>query len=40
MDLWLTASERATPMNYTSETDWEMAVRRDNVINITLRQVY
>ena len=28
----------ATPVNYTSETDWQMAARRDTVISITLRQ--
>ena len=29
----------ATPVNYTSATDRQMTVRRDNVISITLRQV-
>ena len=39
LNLWLTAPEGATPANQTSATGWEMAVRRDNVISITLRQV-
>ena len=39
INLWLTAPKRATPVNYTSATDWQMAARRDNVICITLRQV-
>ena len=39
LNLWLTAPEGVTPVNYTSATDWQMAVRRDNVISITLRQV-
>jgi hypothetical protein len=39
LNLWLTAPKGATPVNYTSATDWQMAVRRDNVISITLRQV-
>ena len=38
-NLWLTAPKGATPVNQTSATDWQMAVRRDNVISITLRQV-
>ena len=38
--MWLTAHKGATPVNYTSTTDWQMAVRWDNVIRITLRQVY
>ena len=29
-----------TPVNYTSVSDWQVAVRRDNVFNIMLRQVY
>ena len=38
LNLWLTAPKGATPVNYTSATDWQMAVRRDNVIS-TLRQI-
>ena len=38
-NLWLTAPRGTTLVNYTSETDWQMAVRRDNVISITLREV-
>ena len=37
-NLWLTAPEGATPVNYTSATDRQMAVRRGNAISITLRQ--
>jgi len=33
------APKEATPVNWTSATDWQMAVRRGNVISITLRQV-
>ena len=29
----------ATKANYNSAADWQMEVRRDNVVNITLRQV-
>ena len=36
---WLTAPKEVTPVNYTSVSDWQMAVRWDNVISITLRQV-
>ena len=36
LNLWL----KATPVNYTSATDWQMETRRDSVISITLRQVY
>ena len=35
---WLSAPKGATPLNWTSATDWQMAVRRD-VISITLHQV-
>ena len=38
-NLWLTAPKGATPVNWTSATDWQMVVRRDNVISITLSQV-
>ena len=31
--LWLTAPKGATLVNYTSATDWHMAVQRDNVIS-------
>ena len=37
--MWLTAPKGAKPINETSATDWQMTVRRDNVISITLRQV-
>jgi len=40
LNLWLTAPKGATPVKQTSATDWQIAVRRDNVISITLRQVY
>ena len=36
--LWLTAPKEVTPANNTSVTDWQMIVRRDNVISVTLRQ--
>ena len=36
LNLWITAPKRATPVNYTSATDWQIAVRRDKVISITL----
>ena len=39
LNLWLTAPKGTSPVNYTSATDWQMAVRRDNVISIMLRQV-
>ena len=35
----LTTPRGVTPVNHTSATNWQMAVRQD-VINITLRQVY
>ena len=34
LNLWLTV------LNYISETDWQMAVLRNNVISITLPQFY
>ena len=37
--LWFTAPKEDTPVNYISATDWQMAVRPDNVISITLLQV-
>ena len=40
LNLWLAAFKGATPVNYISATDWQIALRRDNVISITLRQVY
>ena len=40
LNLWLTALKGATPVNQTSEKGWQMAVRLDNVISISLRQVY
>ena len=36
----LTAPKGATPVKETSTTDWQIAVRRDNVISTMLRQVY
>ena len=36
--LQLTAPKEVTPVNYTSANDWEMAVPRDNIISIKLRQ--
>ena len=39
INLWLSAPEGATPVNWTSATDWQMAVLQDNVISIKLRQV-
>ena len=38
LDLWLIAPKGATPVNQISATDWQIAVQRDNVISITLRQ--
>ena len=40
LNMWLTAPKGTTPVNSTSATDWQIAVRRDNVISITLHQVY
>ena len=37
--LRLKAPKGAIQVNYTSGIDWQMAVRRNNVISITLRQV-
>ena len=39
LNLWLTALKGAKPVNKTSETDWQMTARRDNVISITHCQV-
>ena len=39
LNMRLTAPKGATSVNYTSETNWQMAVQRDNVISITLHQV-
>ena len=36
LKLWPRASKGVTPVNYTSETDWQMAERRNNVISITI----
>ena len=38
--MWLTPSKGTILVNYISATDWKMAVRRDNVISIKLRQIY
>ena len=40
LNLCHTAPRVTKPVNMTSTTNWQMAVRRDNVISITLRQVY
>ena len=37
LNIWL---KEATPLKWIFATDWQMAVRRDDVISITLRQVY
>ena len=37
--MWLTAPKGATPVNYTSATNWQIAIQPDNGISITLRQV-
>ena len=37
---WLTVPKGIIPDNKTSATDWQKAVRWDNVISNTLRQVY
>ena len=39
VNMWLTAAKGATPVNYTSATDWHMELRRNNVISNTLYQV-
>ena len=39
LNLWLKAPKGPTSVNKTSAADWQMTVRRDNVITITLRQV-
>jgi hypothetical protein len=38
--MWLTAPKGPTLVNWNSATVWQMAARRDNLISITLRQVY
>ena len=40
LNMWLTPPKGTTPVNQTSVTDWQIAVRRDIVISITYRQVY
>ena len=40
INLWLTAPMGATPVNYTSANDWQMAVGRDNMTSIKLSQTY
>ena len=37
--MWLTAPKGATQVKQTSAIDYQMEIRRDNVINIKLRQV-
>ena len=39
-NLWLTTPKVDTSVKQISETDWQVTVRRDNVISITLRQIY
>ena len=34
------SSQGARPVNWTSATDWQIAVRQDNLIIITLHQIY
>jgi hypothetical protein len=36
LNLWLSAPNGAQSVNQTSETDWQIPIRRDNVISITL----
>ena len=36
LHLRLAVPKGATPVHYTSTTDWQRAVRRDNVTSITL----
>ena len=38
--MWLTAPKEIMQVNETLETDWQMAAQRDNVIRITLLQIY
>ena len=33
INMWLTALKEAKPVNYTSETDWQMETPQDNVIS-------
>ena len=40
LNLWLTASKEALPVNQTSEIDWRMKIRRGNLISIMLSRVY
>ena len=37
--MWFTAPKGATPVNKSSETDWQIGARRDNEISAKL-QVY
>ena len=39
LNLWFTAPKGATPVTWAQATDWQMTVRRDDVISITLRRV-
>ena len=36
LNLWLTAPRGAITVNLSSVTDWDMVVRRDNMISIML----
>ena len=40
LNLWLTAPKGTTSVNQTSESEWQMPLRLDIVISITLGQVY
>ena len=39
LDLWLTIPKGATPVNKTSVTNWQMVVRRDNVILASILEI-
>ena len=40
LNLWLTSPKAATPVNLTSATNCQIAVRWENVISIAHRQGY
>ena len=40
LNMCLTVLKRATPINWTSVTDWQMTVLWDNVISIMPYQIY
>ena len=39
LNLWLSAPKEATSVNYTSATDWKMAVRRDNAVLSSIKSI-